>query len=148
MSAKEYLQQLRRFDTVINQKIKELEGLRSTIYGVGSIDYSKERVQSSQSVNAPFVKVADRITDLEAEINQEIDNFVDEKHKIINQIQGLQNTNHVKLLFKRYVEFKSLEIIAVEMNFTYQYTRRLHGTALQDFENTYKEATFFILKAT
>lgn len=29
--------------------------------------------------------------------------------------------------------------IAEEMNFTYQYTRRLHGTALQDFENTYKE---------
>lgn len=148
MSAKEYLQQLQRLDAVINQKIKELKDLRSTIYSVCSIDYSKERVQSAPSVNAPFVKGVDRIADLEAEINQEVDNFVNEKHKIINQIQGLQNTNHVKLLFKRYVEFKNLEVIAVEMNFTYQYTRRLHGTALQDFENTYKEATFFILKAT
>lgn len=139
MSAKEYLQQLKRLDTVINQKIEELKNLRSTIYGVGSIDYSKERVQTSQSANAPFVKAADRIADLEIEINQEIDNFVDEKHKIINQIQGLQNINHINLLFKRYVEFKSLEVIAVEMNFTYQYTRRLHGTALQDFENSYKK---------
>ena len=148
MSAKEYLQQLKRLDTVINQKIEELKGLRSTIYGVGSIDYSKERVQTSQSANSPFVKTADRIADLETEINQEIDSFIDEKHKIINQIQGLRNINHINLLYKRYVEFKNLEVIAVEMNFTYQYTRRLHGTALQDFENTYKEATFFILKAT
>lgn len=137
MSAKEYLQQLRRFDTVINQKIKELEGLRSTIYGVGSIDYSKERVQTSQSVNAPFVKAADRIVDLEAEINREIDNFVNKKHIIINQIQCLQNVNHVKLLFKRYVEFKGFEVIAVEMKYTYQYTVEMHGYALCEFEKTY-----------
>lgn len=137
MSAKEYLQQLKRLDAIINQKIKELKDLRSTIYGVGSIDYSKERVQTSQSATAPFIKAADRIADLETEINQEIDSFVDEKHKIINQIQGLQNTNHVKLLFKRYVEFKNFEAIAVEMNFTYQYTVEMHGYALREFETTY-----------
>lgn len=135
MSAKEYLQQLRRFDTVINQKIKELEGLRSTIYGVGSIDYSKERVQTSQSVNAPFVKAADRIADLEAEINREIDKFTDEKHKIVNQIQGLHNVNHVKILFKRYVEFKNFKTIAAEMNFSCDHIRHLHINALQDFED-------------
>ena len=137
MSAKEYLQQLKRLDTVINQKIEELKGLRSTIYGVGSIDYSKERVQTSQSANATFVKDVDRIADLETEINQEIDSFVDEKHKIINQIQGLPNTNYVKLLFKRYVEFKNFEVIAVEMKYTYQYTVEMHGYALREFEKTY-----------
>lgn len=137
MKAKEYLQQLQRLDTMINQKIKELGDLRLMSRSVGGIDYSKERVQSSTFSDAPFVKAIDRIIDLEEEINREIDDFVDRKHEIINQIQGLQDANHIKLLFMRYVEFKNFETIAVEMNYTYQYTIELHGYALQEFERTY-----------
>lgn len=144
MKAKEYLQQLQRLDTVINQKIKEVHDLRLQAQsgggggGGGGLDYSKERVQSSPSGDAPFVKPICRIIDLEAEINAEIDRFVDEKHKIINQIQGLKNSDYISLLFKRYVEFKKFETIAVEMNFTYQYVLNMHGYALKEFEIAYK----------
>ena len=69
-----------------------------------------------------------RILDLEAEIDKEIDGFVNKKHQIINQIQ---------VLFKRYVEFMRLEVVAVEMGYTYQYTRDLHGNALRNFERSY-----------
>lgn len=138
MKAKEYLQQLQRLDTVINQKIKELGDLRLKSRSVGSIDYSKERVQTSPSGDVPFVKPICRIIDLEAEINAEIDKFVDEKHKIINQIQGLKNSDYIALLFKRYVEFKKFEVISVEMNFTYQYVIEMHGYALKEFETTYE----------
>lgn len=135
MKAKEYLQQLQRLDTVINQKIKEVHDLRLQAQSGGGIDYSKERVQSSPSGDAPFVKPICRIIDLEAEINAEIDRFIEEKHKIINQIQGLKNSDYISLLFKRYVEFKSLERICVEMNFSYDYIKHLHGYALKDFED-------------
>lgn len=141
MKAKEYLQQLQRLDTVINQKIKELDDLRLKSQSTGSVDYSKERVQTSPSGDAPFVKPICRIIDLEAEINAEIDRFVDEKHKIINQIQGLKNSDYISLLFKRYVEFKSLEKICVEMNFSYDYIKHLHGYALQDFEDRILNST-------
>lgn len=138
MKAKEYLQQLQRLDTVINQKIKEVQDLRLQARSIGGIDYSKERVQTSPSGDAPFVKPICRIIDLEAEINAEIDKFVDEKHKIINQIQGLKNSDYIALLFKRYVEFKKFEVISVEMNFTYQYVIEMHGYALKEFETTYE----------
>lgn len=138
MKAKEYLQQLQRLDTVINQKIKELGDLRLKSRNVGSIDYSKERVQTSPSGDAPFVKLIGRIIDLEQEINAEIDAFVDDKHKIINQIQGLKNSKYIEILYKHYVEFKRLEVVAVEMNFTYQYVVELHGYALKDFQTTYE----------
>lgn len=138
MKAKEYLQQLQRLDTVINQKIKEVQDLRLKSQSTGSVDYSKESVQTNLSGDAPFVKLIGRIIDLEAEINAEIDAFVDEKHKVINQIQALKNSKYIEILYKHYVEFKRLEVVAVEMNFTYQYTRELHGYALQDFETTYK----------
>lgn len=138
MKAKEYLQQLQRLDIVINQKIKEVDDLRLKSRSVGSIDYSKERVQTSPSGDAPFVKLIGRIIDLEAEINAEIDAFVDEKHRIINQIQALKNSKYIEILYKHYVEFKRLEVVAVEMNFTYQYVVELHGYALKDFQTTYE----------
>lgn len=138
MKAKEYLQQLQRLDTMINQKIKELGDLRLMSQSVGGIDYSKERVQSSPSGDAPFVKPVLRMIELEQEINAEIDRFVDEKHEIINQIQVLQNPKHIDILYKHYVEFKRLEIVAVEMNFTYQYIVELHGTALKEFQLTHE----------
>lgn len=138
MKAKEYLQQLQRLDTMINQKIKELGDLRLMPQSVDGIDYSKERVQSSPSGDAPFVKPVLRMIELEQEINAEIDRFVDEKHEIINQIQALQNPKHIDILYKHYVEFKRLEIVAVEMNFTYQYIVELHGTALKEFQLTHE----------
>lgn len=134
MKAKEYLQQLQRLDTIINQKITEIDDLRLKVTSTGSIDYSKERVQTSPSGDAPFANMIARIADLEAEINTEIDAFVDEKHKIINEIQALKNPDYISLLYKRYVEYKSLERICVEMNFSYDYIKHLHGYALQDFE--------------
>lgn len=131
MTAKEYLQQLQRLDIMINQKTKELDTLRLQTQSIGSIDYSKERVQTSPSGDAPFVKLIGKITDLEAEI----DKYVDKKHQIINQIQSLQNVNYIFILFKRYVEFKKFKAIAIEMDFTYDHIRHLHGCALQDFQN-------------
>lgn len=138
MNAKEYLQQLQRLDTVINQKIKEVQDLRLKAGSAGGVDYSKERAKKSFSGNAPFVKLIGRIVDLEAEINNEIDAFVDEKHRIINQIQALNNSKYIEILYKHYVEFKRLEAIAIEMNFTYQYVVELHGHALKSFQKTYE----------
>lgn len=138
MKAKEYLQKIQKLDILINQKIKELDDLRRMSTSVGSIDYSRERVQTSVSGKAPFIGLIERIYDLDAEINAEIDAFVDEKHRIINQIQALQNSKHIEVLYKHYVEFKRLEVVAAEMNFTYQYIVELHGYALKEFQTTYK----------
>ena len=69
---------------------------------------------------------------------QNFDKFVDKKHTIINQIHTLNDSKHIEILHKRYVEFKSFELIAVEMSYTYQYIRELHGNALRKFETSYK----------
>jgi hypothetical protein len=136
MKAKDYLRQLELLDTKINQKIQQVSELQQMAGASGAIDYSRDRVQSSPSGDALSNAVI-RYVSLENEIDQQIDSFVDMKNTIINQIQGLNNVNHVRILFKKYVEFKRLEVIAVEMNYTYQYTKELHGYALADFQRTY-----------
>lgn len=138
MNAKEYLQNLKKLDTVIDQKIKELDNLKTMSTSIGSFDYSKDRVQTSPDGDAPFVKAIEKICELQDEINREIDQFVDKKHRIINQIQGLSKSKYIEVLFRRYVEYKSFETIAVEMMLSYQYVIEIHGYALQEFEITYE----------
>lgn len=135
MNAKEYLQQLQRLDTVINQKIQEIQDLRLKLQSTKSVDYSEKWVQTNRFKDAPFVRLIGKIIDLEAEINFEINIFIDKKHEIINQIQGLKNVDYINLLYKRYVEYKNLECICVEMNFSYGYIKHLHGYALKSFED-------------
>ena len=132
MTAKEYLQQLHKADVIINQRIQEKADLRARLSSIGSFDYSKERVQTS----LPERQIA-RIIDLENEIDSLIDDYVDLKHKIIGEIHNMKKPDHIRILYKRYVENKRLEQITVEMNYTYQYVRELHGYALQEFETTY-----------
>lgn len=139
MKAKEYLQQLEKLNIIIDQKIQEKADLRASLINVSAPDMSKDRVQGgSLPGDSGFAKTLAKIVDLEKEIDAAIDEFVDKKHKIINQIQKLPKAKHIDLLFKRYVQFKKFEEISCEMNITYQYAVELHGYALQEFERTYQ----------
>lgn len=143
MTAKEYLEKIQLRDEQITQKRRELEDLQRCRTVISAVDYSKEKSSGSRTNEAPFEKPSDTITDLIVEINREIDLFVTEKHRIINQIQGLGDCKLMKILFKRYVKYKKLETIADEMGYTYQYIVELHARALKDFENTYKNLLQF-----
>ncbi len=137
LKAKEYLLQLKKLDNQIKQKqtqVKELESMRGSL---GSIDYSEERVQTSGGCSSQVEKGAVRLLMLENEVKEDIINYALLKDKIIKEIHQLSDANHISILFKRYVEFKSLEKIAVEMSYTYQYAREIHGIALQTFQRTY-----------
>lgn len=135
MTAKEYLKRLQFLDIKINQKVKELADLRMMSQSVKSTDYSKERVQATLSNTASFESSVLRINELESVIDSEIDYFVDLKHTIINQIQSLDNQSYVEILYKRYIEYKRLELVAVEMKYSYDRIKHLHGHALKEFES-------------
>ena len=136
MKAKQYLKELKRLDTCIKQKMQEKQYLVLRSVSTVAPPLNHERVQTS-SVGDKISGVVTSIIDLEKEIDAELDNFVNQKHKVINQIQGLSNETYVSLLYKRYVEYKRLETIAAEMNYTYQYVREVHGFALQEFDKLY-----------
>ena len=60
MKAKEYLQQLQKLDIIINQKLQELDELKK-MGGIKCIDYTMEKVQSSQKHCATFENVLIKI---------------------------------------------------------------------------------------
>lgn len=133
MTAKEYLQQLERADVIIEQKMKEQADLEELSKCVRAIDYGKDRVSSSGTGGAPFVNPVLKIVMLEQEINAEIDKYVDLKRKITGEIQSLQDPQFIKVLFKRYVEYKGFDKIAVELECSERNVYTIHGQALKDF---------------
>ena len=130
-SPKEYLRQIRLFDICIRQKEAELAAMRSEIESM-SAAVTGERVQTS--AKDKMSEKVSHIVDLEAQIIQDKEKFLRMKDRIINEIQGLDNSVYVDILYKRYVEYKQLEEIAVEMNYSYRQVLRLHGFALQEFK--------------
>ena len=58
---------------------------------------------------------------------------------MIKQIQGMHNAKYMQLLFKVYVQFKSIKEAFAEMGMTYQYVRELHKKALAAFEEMYAD---------
>ena len=136
MTAKEYLQEIRKFDRYIEQKQIEYDSLYRLRGGAGAIDYSKDKVQTSPDGQG-FTRISDRLVDLQSEINEAVDRFCQMKHERIDQIQQLSKAEYSEILFKRYVEYKSLERIAFEMNYSYKYTCNIHGGALYEFFDAY-----------
>lgn len=130
-SPKEYLRQIRLFDICIRQKEAELAAMRSEIESM-SAAVTGERVQTS--AKDKMSEKVSHIVDLEAMIIQDKEKFLRMKDRIINEIQSLDNSVYVDILYKRYVEYKQLEEIAVEMNYSYRQVLRLHGFALQEFK--------------
>lgn len=140
METKEYLQQIGRYDRLINNKLVELAQYRSMACSVSAVK-NDERVQSSPSYDT-MDKIVSKIEQMENEIDMLVDKYIDNKRIIISQIDSMSDEMTYQILFSRYVEQKTFEKMAIEMNYCYKQIIRRHGKALQEFEqkwgNTYK----------
>lgn len=140
METKEYLQQIGRYDRLINNKLVELARYRSMACSVSAVR-NDERVQSSPSYDT-MDKIVSKIEQMENEIDMLVDRYIDNKRIIISQIDSMADEMTYQILFSRYVEQKTFEKMAIEMNYCYKQIIRRHGKALQEFEqkwgNTYK----------
>lgn len=135
MTAKQYLSQIRRLDMMINQRIDEAEALIGIAVGLRSPELKRDVVQTSPSGDS-IGNTMNKYIDLQREINDMIDRFVDLKHKIIGEIHAVPDIRYSELLYHRYVEYMSFTQIAEVMHYEYKYICRLHGMALKCFQKT------------
>lgn len=142
MTAKEYLQQIRRINIIIKHKTDELNSFRSTLPLLPSQDLSSDRVQTSAACEAEYTRSIERILEMEAEI----DRYKAARDKILSQIHGMSNINHMQVLYKRYVECKRLETIAHEVGYSYTRIKHLHVEALKKFESRHPIALLSVLQ--
>lgn len=136
LSARQYLEQLQLLNDEINQDLEDLENMKLAASSTGAIDYSKDRVQTSPQ-NALERRICN-YTDFERIVDNKVDRYVDIKEQIKGEIRGLRKRNYVNVLYKVYVQFKSVKAAADEMKMNYNYVVELHNKALAAFEETYQ----------
>ena len=110
MDAKEYLEQARHLDMRIHAKLK-----------------LKEEFKGSPGAG-------EKLAELEAEIDQEIDELAELKLKITQMIRRVSKPEYRTVLELRYLSLWTWEKIAMNMNYSENYIYELHRAALKAFE--------------
>ena len=129
MTTKEWLNRGRNLNEEINALIKAKEKALYDACNV-SIAYDKERVQTSQN-NSTETKLT-RFADYSKAIDERIDELYKIKQEILKAISGVDNSTYRTLLIERYINFKTWERIAVDINYDYYHViKHLHPKALK-----------------
>ena len=126
---KNYLNQVRDIDKLIDLKLKRLAELNAQKTAIGSQDFSRERVKSSPSGDT-LSSLIDKIVDFQREINADIDHFVDLKAEIMRNIDLLKDPDDKVFLYAKYFEYKKHSVIAEEMCCSERNAVKIHKRAL------------------
>lgn len=130
LTAKEYLNQAKTLDVLINAKQNELYALRLTATSVSSPKLG-DKVKSGSTNSA--MQIVDKIIALQETINEEIDRLVDLKAEMREKIEKVYNPQFIALLTDKYLNGYTLEQIGERMGKSYETIRIWHGQALQVF---------------
>ena len=135
--AKEYLEQIKWYDVLIDSKLEELATLNSVVKRITPV---MNTTGGGASGNQD--KLGDtiaKIVDLQGEINRDVDMFVDMKREASKLLKKITQAEYFQVLHKRYVLYESFEQIAMEMKYTYRGVCYVHGRALQAFDKVLRE---------
>ena len=135
MTAKKYLSELQ----VINTKIEQLQEQRQMYLDMATsitAPVNPVKVQTNRISDLIGDKTSKAI-DLGKKIDEEINNLWNKQQEVVKEIQSLHNVDYIRILFKVYVQFKTIKQASFEMKKSYSYTVELHKTALAAFEAAY-----------
>ena len=128
MKAKDFMNQLKKIDCMIENKLVERQQWKSIATGT-TAQMGGERVQTSSSKQ----KMADavgRYTDIEREVDMCIDRLVDTKKDVIRVIEKLELMEY-DILHKHYVQYKKFVTIAEEEHYSEVSISNKHQEALE-----------------
>lgn len=129
MTPKEYLQQYRdavRRAAAAQDHLDELRSMATRI----TPNYSSEGGGTHQTGDKLGAAVA-RIMDAESRVSDEIEILEATEREVVKTIDSVEDKTLRTLLYERYINDKTFELIAVSMSYSWRQTCRLHGAALQ-----------------
>lgn len=135
MKTQDYLRQIERLDRMIQNKLSEINQLKHIATSI-TIAPKEVNVQASSDKDKMGSAVA-KLLDLEKETDRLVDDYIEKRKRIIEQIDSMEDTNMYHVLSERYIMRKDLSVIAVEMGYSFKQVCRIHGNALVEFERLY-----------
>lgn len=135
MTTKQYLNQIKRLDKMIENKLDEIYRLREMSVSI-STNMDKDRVQSSGSHDKLGESVA-KIVDLERETNDIVSELAEKKKTIIKQIDDMSNDDYYLVLTYRFVQKMEFREIFLKMKISERKMYTVYRQALKEFERLY-----------
>jgi len=131
INPKDYLSKIKHIDSDIRSRQSELDQLRQTI-ALKTSTIKAEVIQETRQ--GAFDERYMKLIEQAEEINVKIDELVDEKIKVSNSIDLLDDRVSRIILREKYINLKSFEEIAKVLGYEPRHITRLHGTALVQFK--------------
>ena len=132
MTAKEYLKQSYFLDENIASLLEEVAVLKAMLTSIQSPKYG-ERVQTSKTNEASFVKLVGSIAEFESRIHERVGQQIKLKKQISELISTLTSLEEQLVLRHRYVLGKTWEKIAADLFADATTIYRWHLKALNNF---------------
>lgn len=136
MKAKQYLNRVRRIDKEIEALLRLVQRTRESLETVTQ-NYDSDGAQSTKNPHK-----YDRLVELESLVDAKIDEQISMKAEILNTIMQLEDRRQRLVLMEYYVEMKTWEQVAVDMNYSYMHITRIHGYALKAIQKVLDGQTY------
>ena len=134
MTAREYLHQIKTLKYQIRVKNLELRGLRDDMTSLRSPALG-DKVRNGKYKS--FADQIEKVCQLESDIRNKTADKVDCLHDIHFKINSLDDELHVALLTDRYINNRSSDEVAKDINYTSSYVRRLTADAMEMFKEKF-----------
>jgi DNA-directed RNA polymerase specialized sigma subunit len=132
---KAFLNYIKTADIRIKNKLVEEYQLRCLATSITAPTDSESIMTSG--VTDRVGDIVPKIVQVQEEINNMIDHFIDEKQKRVNLIDLLQNDLEYQVCHMHYVEYKDLTDVASELGYSYAWILEVHKNAINNLCQPY-----------
>ena len=128
MTAKQWLNRARRIGREIRTLEEVITSTRERLESVTQ-SYSGDGAQSTKDPHK-----FDRLVELESLVNEKIDEQIKIKTEILEAISQIRDRRQRIVLTEYYLNMKTWEQVAVEINYSWRQVMNIHGRALQEMQ--------------
>jgi len=132
MTAKEYLNQARHLDALINCRLREIDYWMDLSSSVSGSNF-EPHYNPNKPTEAPFVRCLEKIDAIQRDVAGKIAYLVRLKGEINTAIDALEMRDEQLVLRYRYLDDCTWDEISRMLNVSLRTVHRIHGSALQHF---------------
>lgn len=125
---KEFLNSYKLINSEINRLLAECESYRELAKRISPTYSDAPKTLNNTS---KLETAVEKIIELEHEMDKKVDQLQKKREEIEQAIQTVKNPTLEEVLKRKYINGQTWEQIAVDMNYSWRQTIRLHGKALE-----------------